>query len=89
MLWSKEDLNHQDGCADNDGAICNIEVWPDILTDIELEKIDDVPCEHSIPEIAQGASENQRQRERSAIQSVRVPPQQSRHHYERQQREED
>lgn len=89
MLWSKQDLNHQDGRTNDYGAIGDIEVWPDILTDIELKKIDHVACEHSIPEIAQRAPENQRQRESGAIQSVRVSPQQSRHDYERQQREED
>jgi hypothetical protein len=89
VFWSKQDLNHQDGCADDNRAIGDIEVWPDILTDIELQEVDHVPGKHSIPQIAQGTAENQRQCKRGAVQSVRVPPQQGRDDHQRQKREED
>ena len=60
VLGREENLDHQDGRPNNDCTIGDVEVGPDVRTDIELKEIDYVAGENSIPKIAERAPENQR-----------------------------
>src|SRR5689334_22229128 len=89
MLGCKENLDHQDGRADHDRAIGDIEVGPDILANKELEEIDNVSREDAVPKIPKRSTENERQGEGCAVESLSVTPQKGRNYYESQQRKED
>jgi len=89
VLGREENLDHQDGRPNNDCTIGDVEVGPDVLADKELEEIDDVPGEHSIPQISESAAQDKRQRKSRAVEPLRVSPQKRRNYDQRQQRKED
>ena len=57
----KQDLKHQQPRAYHNRAVGHIEGWPLVWAYIEEEKIHHVPADEAVPQIADRASQNQRQ----------------------------
>src|SRR6476661_2334035 len=64
----------------NYDAIGNIEWWPVVDADIEIQKVGNLAVRHSVPEIANGPAQNQRERQRSGVEHATVFPEQNRNH---------
>ena len=58
MFGREEDLNHEDRCSNHNRTISDVEVGPDVLSDVELEEVHYMSGENAIPEIAQCPTQN-------------------------------
>ena len=52
MLGSEEDLHHEDRSANYDRAVGDVEVWPDVRTDVELEEVNYMSGEDAVPKVS-------------------------------------
>jgi hypothetical protein len=62
----------------NNSAIGNIEWRPVVSADIEIQKVGDLAVRHSVPKIANGPTQNQRERQSSGVEHAAVLPEQNR-----------
>src|SRR5437667_1245726 len=62
--WSftSQDLQSQQNDADRNRRIGNVEGWPVVRADVELEEVHNVSIGQSVVQIAQRSAENERQR---------------------------
>src|SRR5579859_108095 len=74
MFGSKHDLDHQDGGANYDCAVRDIEIRPHVLPDIKLDEVDDVTGQNAVPKVPEGSAQDQRQRNSCAVQTLGMAP---------------
>ena len=55
-------INHKQYRANTNGAVCDVECRPMPVAQVKIQKIDDVAIHQSINHVANGATQNQRQR---------------------------
>lgn len=89
VLGRKENFDHQDGRADYDRAVSDVEVGPDVRANKKFEEVDYVAGEDAVPQIPKRAPEDEGQGKGSAVESLRVSPQKRRNYDKSQQRKED
>lgn len=61
MARGAERVEDQEDAADDDGGVGDIEVGPVVVNDVNLEEVGDHAEAEAVPDIADGAAEDQRQ----------------------------
>lgn len=75
--FREENLGNQKDSADDDGAVGNVEGWPVVRPDVEVEKIDDMAVDDAVPEIAEGAAQDERQANGHCAYRMTILPEQN------------
>lgn len=55
-----EDFDQQQARSDDDAAICDIEVGPVVVDDVDFEEINDMAEAEAVVEVAKGSAEDER-----------------------------
>ncbi len=56
---TEDEVDEQEGGAADDGAVGEVEVWPHVVADVEVQEVGDAAKENSVVEIADGSAENE------------------------------
>ena len=59
-VW-KQDFEYEQARSDDDGAVGDVEGGPLVRANIEEKEIDDAVADQAVPQIADGAAQDQRQ----------------------------
>jgi hypothetical protein len=77
VFGSEEDLHHENGRTDYYGTVGDVEIGPNIRSDVELKKVDYVAGKNAIPKIPERTTEDQGQSKGCAVESLSMSPQES------------
>ncbi len=70
MLVGEECIKQEQACANDDGGVGNIEVWPAVTDDVDLNEVDDGAVGDAVMHVAECAAEDERERDRGAVDVV-------------------
>ena len=79
---SEENLGNQQDGSNHDCTIVHVEIRRAIVAHVKMQEVHHAAIHHTVPQIARGPTENQREADRRGVHDMTVLPEQNGHNNE-------